>query len=156
MKREITLTVNGEEYRVLVEPCWTLLQVIREEIGLTGAKEGCGTGECGACTVLLDGKPIHSCLILAVDAQGKDILTIEGLAPDGELHPLQQTFIEHGALQCGFCTPGMILAAKALLDNNPSPTVEEIKEALDSNLCRCGGYAEIIKAIAGVAQGNKG
>ncbi len=141
----------------MVEPWWTLLQVIRDEIPLaTGVKEGCSTGECGACTVLIDGVPVQSCLMIAVDARGKDIVTIEGLAVNGELHPVQQAFIEHGAMQCGFCTSGFILSAKALLDNNPVPTVDEIKEAFDSNLCRCGCYSEAIEAVMAVAQSNEG
>ena len=119
MKRVISLTVNGETYEVMVEPRMTLLEVLRDSLGLTGAKEGCSLGNCGACTVLLDGKPVLSCLLLAVEAQGKEIVTIEGLAEGGELHPLQEAFVEHGAVQCGFCIPGMILSAKALLDENP-------------------------------------
>jgi len=136
----------------MVEPWKTLLQVIRDDIGLTGAKEACGTGECGACTVLVNGKPVNSCLVLAVEAQGKDILTIEGLAPRDKLHPLQDAFIQRGAIQCGFCTPGMLLSAKALLDENPQPTEEEIREAISGNLCRCTGYNKIVEAILEVAQ----
>lgn len=150
MKQLIQLRVNGEAYEVEVEAKKTLLEAIREDIGLTGPKEGCGTGECGSCTVLIDGKPVVSCLLLAVEAQGRDILTIEGLAKDGQLHPVQQAFIQHGAIQCGFCTPGMILSAKALLDKNPAPSEAEIREAISGNLCRCTGYTKIIEAIQAV------
>ena len=152
MRRLIQLRVNGELHEVMVAPWKTLLQVIRDDIGLTGAKEACGTGECGACTVLVNGKPVNSCLVLAVEAQGKDILTIEGLAPRDKLHPLQDAFIQRGAIQCGFCTPGMILSAKALLDDNPQPTEEEIRDAISGNLCRCTGYNKIVEAILEVAQ----
>jgi carbon-monoxide dehydrogenase small subunit len=144
--------VNGEPYQVTVEPRMTLLDVLREKLGLTGAKRACDLGNCGSCTVLIDGKPVLSCLTLAVDAQGKDILTVEGLAKDGQLHPLQQAFIDCGAIQCGFCTPGMLLTAKALLDENPHPTEAEVKEAISGNLCRCTGYTKIIEAILKVAQ----
>ncbi len=147
MKWKIELTVNGEPYELAVEPWRTLLEVIREDIGLTGAKEACSTGECGNCMVILDGKPVNSCLVLAVDASGKEVLTIEGLAEGDKLHPIQKAFVEHGAIQCGFCTPGMILAAKTLLDNNPEPTEPEVKEAISGNLCRCTGYVKIIEAI---------
>lgn len=152
MKQLIRLIVNGEPYEVAVEPRMTLLDVLRNVLGLTGTKKGCELGNCGCCTVLLDGKPVLSCLFLAVEAQGKDILTIEGLAQNGQLHPLQQGFIDSGALQCGFCTPGMILSAKALLDENPSPAEEDVKEAISGNLCRCTGYANIVEAILKVAQ----
>ena len=147
MKKDITLKVNGDAYNLTVDTRMTLLEAIREKIGLTGTKDGCGVGECGTCTVLMDGKPIYSCLMLAVEADGKEILTIEGLATPEGLHPIQKAFIEHGAVQCGFCTPGMILSAKALLDENPNPTKEEIKEAISGNLCRCTGYQKIIEAI---------
>ncbi|RLA95659.1 MAG: (2Fe-2S)-binding protein [Deltaproteobacteria bacterium] len=147
MKRLISLTVNGENHEVVVEPRTTLLEVLRDALGLTGAKEGCSLGNCGACTVLLDGKPVLSCLLLAVEAQGKEIVTIEGLAEGGKLHPLQEAFVEHGAVQCGFCIPGMILSAKALLDENPHPTEEEVKEAISGNLCRCTGYSNAVRAI---------
>ncbi len=147
MKQRITLTVNGETYEVEVEPWWTLLEVLRERLYLTGTKKGCDRGDCGSCTVLIDGKAKLSCLMLAVQAQGKDILTIEGLAEGEELHPLQQAFVELGAVQCGFCTPGMVLAAKALLDRNPTPTEEQVKEGLSGNLCRCTGYTKIIDAV---------
>lgn len=147
MKRVIELRVNGETHEVLVETHRTLLEVLRERIGLTGTKEACDTGECGACTVLLDGLPVNSCLVLALDARGKEITTIEGLAVDGVLHPLQKAFIDHGATQCGFCTPGMILTAKALLDEKPSPTEAEVRQAISGNLCRCTGYAKIVGAV---------
>lgn len=152
MKRLISLTVNGEEHQVVVEPRTTLLEVLRDALGLTGAKEGCSLGNCGACTVLLDGKPVLSCLLLAVEAQGKEIVTIEGLAEGGRLHPIQEAFVEHGAVQCGFCIPGMILSAKALLDENPDPTEEEVKEAISGNLCRCTGYSSAVKAILAAAK----
>lgn len=154
MKRLIELKVNGESYHVAIEPRRTLLEVLREELGLTGAKEGCDTGACGTCTVLLDGKPVPSCLVLAVDAQGKDILTIEGLANGPELHPIQKAFVDCGAIQCGFCSPGMILTAKALLERTPNPSQAEVKEAISGNLCRCTGYVKIIEAImTAAAQG---
>lgn len=152
MKRLISLTVNGEEHQVVVEPRTTLLEVLRDALGLTGAKEGCSLGNCGACTVLLHGKPVLSCLLLAVEAQGKEIVTIEGLAEGGRLHPIQEAFVEHGAVQCGFCIPGMILSAKALLDENPDPTEEEVKEAISGNLCRCTGYSSAVKAILAAAK----
>ena len=152
MKQLIELKVNGEIYEVAIDPHRTLLEVLRENLGLTGTKEACGMGDCGACTVLMDGKPVLSCLTLAMDVQGKDILTIEGLAREGELHPIQKAFVEHGAIQCGFCTPGMIMSAKALLDKNPRPTQEEIKKAISGNLCRCTGYIKIIEAILATTQ----
>ena len=152
MKQIIELKVNGELYEVAVEPHRTLLEVLRENLGLTGAKEGCDVGDCGSCTVLINGKPMFSCLILAVDAKGKDILTIEGLAKEGELHPLQKSFVEQGAIQCGYCTPGMILVSKSLLDKNPKPTEQEVKKAISGNLCRCTGYTKIVKAILATAQ----
>ena len=147
MKLPIFLEVNGEEYELVLDSRRTLLEVLRNDLGLTGTKEGCGEGVCGACTVLLDGKAVNSCLILAVEVRGKEILTIEGLAKVDNLHPLQQSFIDHWAVQCGFCTPGMILSAKALLDRNPHPNEDEIKRALAGNLCRCTGYSKIVKAI---------
>jgi aerobic-type carbon monoxide dehydrogenase small subunit (CoxS/CutS family) len=155
-KQIISLTINGEEYEVAVTPNRTLLEVLREDLSLTGAKEGCDDGLCGSCTVLLDGKPVRSCLLLAVEAQGYRITTIEGLAQQGELHPLQQAFIVQGAVQCGYCTPGMILTAKALLDENPSPTRHEILEALSGNFCRCTGYNKIVTAIDACADQMKG
>lgn len=156
MKQLIQLKVNGEPYEIRVEPWKTLVEVVREDIGLTGTKEACSTGECGACAVLLDGKPVNSCLVLAVEAQGKDIITVEGLAKEGKLHPIQEAFIQHGAIQCGFCTPGMLLSAKALLDENPHPTEAEVKEAISGNLCRCTGYVKIIEAILAAAKGQGG
>ena len=151
MKKDIALNVNGNNYKIIVDTRMTLLEAIREKIGFTGTKEGCSVGECGTCTVLIDGKPIYSCLMLAVEAEGKEILTIEGLADSEGLHPIQKSFIEHGAVQCGFCTPGMILSAKALLDENPNPTEEEIRKAISGNLCRCTGYAKIVEAIASLS-----
>jgi len=143
----IKLTVNGQDYELAVETDWTLLEVLRDQLYLTGTKKGCDRGACGACTVLVDGKAQLSCTMLAVAAQGKDIVTIEGLAKDGKLHPVQEAFVEYGAIQCGFCTPGMVLSAKALLDSNPLPTEEEVKEGLSGNLCRCTGYSKIIEAV---------
>ena len=145
---EIKFTLNGEVIVVEVPPHWTLLRLLREKLGLTGTKEGCGIGECGSCTVLLDGEPVLSCLTLAIGLDGSDIVTAEGLLqPDGSLHPVQESFLEHGAVQCGFCTPGMILMGKALLDENPKPTEDEIREYIRGNLCRCTGYTQIVKAI---------
>jgi len=155
MKKEINLTVNGEPYCLAVEPNRTLLQVLREDLGLTGTKEGCGKGDCGSCTVLVDGKAVNSCLTLAMQVRGKSITTIEGLASANGLHPLQQAFIQYGAIQCGFCTPGMILSAKALLDEKPHPTEEEVKRSLAGNLCRCTGYTKIIEAVMVVAKGGR-
>lgn len=151
MKQIFELKVNGDFHEVIAEPSATLLEVLREQLELTGAKEGCGLGDCGACTVLMDGKEVHSCLILAVEAQGKDIITIEGLARDGKLDPLQQSFVEHGGMQCGFCTPGMIMASKALLDRNPNPTEAEVRKAISGNLCRCTGYAKIVESVLAAA-----
>jgi len=152
MERLINLKINGEPYEVRVKSNITLLDLLRDELGLTGTKRGCETGECGACTVLLEGKPVNSCLVLAVEANGKDVLTIEGLAKDDKLHPLQEAFIKEGAVQCGYCTPGMIMSAKALLDENPNPTEEEVKKAIAGNLCRCTGYVKIVKAILAAAE----
>lgn len=146
----IRFLLNGKEVQVEIPPHWTLLRLLREGLGLTGTKEGCGIGECGACTVLLDGKPVNSCLVLAPKVEGKEVQTIEGMGSRASLHPLQKSFIEHGAIQCGFCTPGMLMASKALLDRNPQPTREEIKEAISGNLCRCTGYQQIIEAIEAV------
>ena len=148
LKKQIQLTVNGIKREILVSPSELLLNVLRNHLGLTGAKYGCGIGECGSCTVLVDGEPVLSCLTLAIGLDGSDIVTIEGVSQaDGTLHPLQQSFLEHGAVQCGFCTPGMIVMGKALLDENPSPTEEEIRGYIRGNLCRCTGYTQIIKAI---------
>lgn len=151
-KTILKMTVNGEPVEVAVNPAWTLLRVIREELGLTGTKEGCGSGDCGACTVLLEGKTVNSCLVLALQAEGKEVRTVEGLGTEENLDPLQESFIEYGAVQCGFCTPGMLISARALLDKNPHPTTEEIKVAISGNLCRCTGYVKIIQAIEIVAQ----
>ena len=146
-KNKVTLRVNGEIYDLLTYPHRTLLEVLREDLELTGAKESCGEGACGSCTVLLDGLPVRSCLLLALEAEGRSITTIEGLAKGGELHPIQKAFVEHHAIQCGICTPGMILTAKALLDATPEPTEEEIRLALSGNICRCTGYAKIVEAV---------
>ncbi len=148
----VSLTVNGKLYTRSAKPNMTLLDFIRDELGLTGTKKGCETGDCGACTVILDGLPVNSCQVLALEASGKQVLTIEGLNNGKELHLLQEAFVEYGAIQCGFCTPGMILTAKALLDKNSNPTEEEIKEAISGNLCRCTGYTKIIEAIRATAQ----
>jgi carbon-monoxide dehydrogenase small subunit len=153
VKRLMTLTVNGTSYEVAIEPQQSLLQLLREELHLTGTKEGCSEGECGACTVLLDGKTVDSCLIFALEAQGREVMTIEGLAQGDQLHPVQKAFAEYGAVQCGFCTPGMILAAKALLDSNPHPTEMEIRQGISGNLCRCTGYVKIVEAIQAAARG---
>lgn len=147
MKQPIELRVNGSLYCLEIKPHSTLLEVLRNDLGLTGTKEGCDGGECGACTILLDGEPVLSCLMLAIEAEGKSITTIEGLAQDGELDVIQKVFIEEGAFQCGFCTPGMILSAKALFNHNSSPTIEAIKEAISGNLCRCTGYIKPIRAL---------
>jgi carbon-monoxide dehydrogenase small subunit len=147
LKTEIQLRVNGLVYDLLIEPYWTLLDVLRDAIGLTGTKEGCGKGECGACTVIIDGEAVLACLTLAIRVQGKRILTIEGLAREGRLDSLQDSFVKYGAIQCGYCTPGMIMTSKALLGKNPHPTEEEIKAALSGNLCRCTGYVKIIEAV---------
>lgn len=151
-KRNVTLRVNGEEYDLLIYPHRTLAEVLREELHLTGTKQSCNEGACGTCTVLLDGLPVRSCLLLAAETEGREITTIEGLARDGALHPIQQAFVEHYAIQCGFCSPGMILTAKALLDKNPRPTEEEIRDAISGNICRCTGYAKIVEAIQAAAQ----
>ena len=147
MKQAIELKINGEFHEVVVDPQQTLLEVLREDLDLTGTKAGCGAGECGSCTVIMDGKAVLSCLVLAVNAEGKEVLTIEGLARGDELHPLQESFIEKWGFQCGFCTPGMLMSAKALLDENPNPTEDEVKEAIASNICRCTGYVKPIEAI---------
>jgi carbon-monoxide dehydrogenase small subunit len=155
MKRIIKLNVNGEDYEILTEVHKTLLEVLREDLGLTGTKRGCDLGACGACTVLIEGKPFLSCLTLAANVQGKKIVTIEGLAQEGELHPLQKAFVEKGAIQCGFCAPGMILTAKAFLDENPHPSGEEVRKAISGNLCRCTGYIKIVEAILSVSDSDQ-
>lgn len=152
MKRQIILKVNGEEYEIEIEPNRLLLTVLREDIGLTGTKEGCSIGVCGACSVIVDGRLVSSCLTLAVACRGKNIETIENLAKDGQLHPVQQAFIEYGGFQCGICTPGQVIAAKALLDENPIPTEEEVKEWMAGNLCRCTGYYKILEAVMAVVK----
>ncbi len=152
MKQRLTLKVNGRTEELLIEPHKTLLQVLREDLGLTGAKHGCGVGDCGSCTVLLDGEPVNSCLVLALQVDGREVTTIEGLAQDGKLHPVQDAFIDHGAIQCGFCSPGMILTSKALLDANPHPDHKEIRKAISGNLCRCTGYQKIVEAVEDAAQ----
>ncbi len=145
--------LNGEPVELEIKPNQTLLEVIRRDCALTGTKEGCGIGECGACTVLLDGWPVRSCLILALDARGKKVTTIEGLADGTRLHPLQESFIQYGAIQCGFCIPGMLMAAKALLDEKPKPTEQEVRAAIAGNLCRCTGYVKIVEAILAASEG---
>lgn len=151
-KKRISVTVNGEIYEKEVAPTKSLLDFLRTDLNLTGTKEGCGEGECGACTVILDGRLVDSCLILAVEADGREIETVEGISRKGRLHPLQKAFAEKGAAQCGFCTPGMIMAAKYLLDRNPSPTLEQVRNAIAGNLCRCTGYSTIVDAVLSVAK----
>ncbi len=155
MKKLIKFTINGEVVEHAVDTHKTLLKMIREDFDLTGSKEGCGAGECGACTVIMNGMAINACLVFGVEADGQEILTIEGLAVDGVLDPLQVSFIENAALQCGYCTPGMIMTAKALLNENPTPTTQEIKEGISGNLCRCTGYKKIIEAIEYVVDENR-
>jgi aerobic carbon-monoxide dehydrogenase small subunit len=153
---DIHLKVNGEDYDLTIRPWATLLEVIREDLGLTGAKEGCGEGECGACTVIMDGKAVNSCIMLAAEADGKEIITIEGLADGERMHPIQEAFVEIGGLQCGFCTPGMILSTKVLLDANQNPTDGEIRKGLEGNFCRCTGYTKIIESVKVAAQKLRG
>ena len=155
MKRELKITVNGDSYHLLVETHHTLLDIIRDEIGLTGTKSGCEMGECGACTVLLNGQAVNSCLVLAHEADGQEILTIEGLAQGDRLHPIQEAFIEHGAIQCGYCTPGMILTTRAILEQNPKADSSAIKTGLRGNLCRCTGYIKIIEAVEAARDGGE-
>jgi carbon-monoxide dehydrogenase small subunit len=150
--KQIKVTVNGILHELSVQPWETLLDVIREHLGLTGTKEGCGLGECGACTVIMDGKTVNSCLVLAVEADDRVITTIEGLANGDELHPIQEAFVKCGGLQCGFCTPGMIMSAKALLEENPSPDEEEIRKGIAGNFCRCTGYTKIIESVKMAAE----
>ena len=153
MKRDIELKVNGDVHKIRVDTRRTLLEVLREQLGLTGTKEMCNKGDCGACTVILNGKAVLSCMMLAVEADGKEITTIEGLATAGhKLHPIQQAFVDHGAIQCGYCTPGFIMSAKALLDRTKEPTVDEIKGAISNHICRCTGYVQIIEAIEAAAK----
>jgi carbon-monoxide dehydrogenase small subunit len=149
----LSMKLNGEEVTLQVRPSAMLVEVLRDQLELTGTKVACGEGECGACTVLLDGKPVNSCLVPALKAQGREVMTVEGLASVGELHPLQKAFVEHGAVQCGYCTPGMLMSAKALLDHNPNPTEDEIRLAISGNLCRCTGYAKIVEAILEASAG---
>lgn len=151
-----TVTVNGDEYEFLCDPEQSLLDVLRDVLGFTGTKEGCGSGDCGACTVVMDGRMVCSCLVLGAELDGKSVETIEGMATDEELHPLQQKFLEHTALQCGICTPGMLVAAKTLLENNPDPTETEIRYWLAGNLCRCTGYDKIIRAVQDAAAEMRG
>jgi len=151
-KHPVSFTLNGQTVELLTAPNRTLLQVLREDLGLTGTKHGCGLGDCGACTVLLDDEPVNSCLILAVQVHGREVTTIEGLADGDRLHPLQEAFIQKGAIQCGFCTPGMLLSAKALLDRKKRPGEEEIRRALSGNLCRCTGYQKIVEAVEDAAK----
>jgi aerobic-type carbon monoxide dehydrogenase small subunit (CoxS/CutS family) len=152
VKVPVTLNVNGIAYEVDLAPSTTLLNAVRDAVGLTGAKEGCDDSECGACMMLLDGKPVNSCCYLAVQADGREVTTVEGLADGGELSPLQRTFLEHGGVQCGFCTPGMLISATALLASTPAPSEEEVRIALSGNLCRCTGYDGIVKAVLEVSQ----
>jgi carbon-monoxide dehydrogenase small subunit len=153
MKRVIEVTINGERQELALEPYRSLLDVLRNEVGLTGTKKGCDVGDCGACTVLLDGKPVNSCLVLGVEVGGCEVVTIEGLQPDPErLHPLQESFMQHGGAQCGFCTPGFIMMAKALLDENADPTEDEIRFGIAGNICRCTGYTKIVTAIQAAAK----
>ena len=151
-KQLITLTVNGQPREIAVEPSWTLLETVREQLRLTGAKEGCGTGDCGACSMLVEGRLVTSCLMLAVQADGCEVMTIEGLATNGSLHPVQAAFVQKGGVQCGFCTPGMIVAAASLLQRNPSPSLEDVREGLAGNLCRCTGYAKIYESVLAAAE----
>ncbi|MEE8533891.1 MAG: (2Fe-2S)-binding protein [Alphaproteobacteria bacterium] len=155
-KQLISLTVNGRQREVAVEPHWTLLETVREALDLTGSKEGCGTGDCGACTMAVDGRIVTSCLMLAPQANGRQVTTIEGLQSNGSLDPVQQAFIDAGGLQCGFCIPGMIVAARNLIDDNPSPTLDQIRERLAGNLCRCTGYAKIYEAVGLAAERIRG
>ena len=152
MKRVLSFTLNGDPIEVVCKDNMTLLDLLRDKLGLTGTKKGCEQGECGACTVMLDGKPVNSCCTLAVECEGRDVVTVEGIAKNGQLHPIQKQFIEKWALQCGYCTPGMIMAAKALLDRDPHPTREEIHAAMSGNLCRCTGYTKIEEAIVAASR----
>jgi len=153
MKKEIKITVNGQPYDLSINPKTLLVDILRKHLKLTGTKRGCNEGACGACTVILNGAAVKSCSVLAVQADGAEILTVEGLAHGADLHPLQKAFLDFGAFQCGFCTPGMLMSAKALLDETPQPTQQQIKEGIDGNVCRCTGYNSIIRAISAVARG---
>ncbi|MDY2984795.1 MAG: (2Fe-2S)-binding protein [Synergistes jonesii] len=153
IKKTVTLTLNGSTIVREVPVNHTMLDFLRDDLKLTGTKCGCGAGECGSCTILVNGEPVNSCLMLAADADGKEVTTIEGLSRDGDLHPLQKAFLAYGAIQCGYCTPGMILSSKALLERNPHPTIDEVKKALSGNICRCTGYDKIFKAVMSVANG---
>ena len=155
MKRLIELNVNGELYEVAIQQHRTLAEVLREELDLIGTKEACNEGDCGSCTVILDGKTVTSCLTLAIEADGREIRTIEGIANGSELSPLQQKFVDHGAIQCGFCTPGMIMSATALLEENPNPTEDEVRMGIAGNICRCTGYTKIVEAILDTSKGGK-
>jgi carbon-monoxide dehydrogenase small subunit len=155
MRKQISLKVTGQEREIMVEPRQTLLDALRYDLGLTGTKEGCGDGNCGSCTVLLNGQAVNSCLVFAIEVEGQEITTIEGLYQGGKLHPLQHAFIDEGAVQCGFCIPGFILMAKAFLDSNPHPTEVEVRKAIAGNLCRCTGYDKIVRAILKVAAASK-
>ena len=152
MRKQLKLKVNGEPYELTIKPNTLLVDLLRKELRLTGTKTSCQSGSCGACTVILDGKAVRSCSVLALQANGKEVTTIEGLIDGGKLHPVQQAFIDHFAVQCGYCTPGMIMSAKALLDSNPDPTEDEVKQALRGNLCRCTGYVKIIEAVLAAAE----
>jgi len=153
MKEGLTLTVNGQPYELYIKPKTLLVEVLRDHLGLTGAKRGCNSSSCGACTVILNGMAVKSCSVLALQADGGEVLTVEGLAVGNKLHPLQEAFLDHGAFQCGFCTAGMLMSSKALLDENPDPTREQIKEGIDGNICRCTGYNSIIRALTDVVNG---
>jgi len=155
VKRLIQLNVNGELYEVAVHEHRTLAEVLREELDLIGTKEACNQGDCGSCTVILDGKTVTSCLTLAVEADGREVRTIEGISDGGELNPVQKAFVEHGAIQCGFCTPGMVMSATALLEENPNPTEDEVRMGIAGNICRCTGYTKIVEAILAVSEGGK-
>jgi|TARA_B100001964_G_C14178430_1_gene574992 carbon-monoxide dehydrogenase small subunit len=156
MDKSIALQINSQSYSLMVEPDDLLVDILRDKLRLTGAKLGCGTGDCGACTVLIDGKPVNSCLVLAVSSEGQSILTVEGLGDADNLIPLQQSFIENGAVQCGYCSPGFLMVAKALLDENPRPTEEEVRAAISGNLCRCTGYVGIVRSILSAAEMMRG
>jgi len=153
MKKELRLTVNGQPYELYIKPKTILVEVLRDHLGLTGTKRGCNSSSCGACTVILNGMAVKSCSVLALQVNGGEVLTVEGLAKGNELHPLQKAFLDHGAFQCGFCTSGMLMSSKALLDESPNPTEEQIKEGIDGNICRCTGYNSIIRALTAVAKG---